>query len=100
MRIALPCVLLALLTGCSAVPREAWTFDPTHPVPRPALPVPEAAALTDRLAQLQLERNDIRSRIAAEPHAHARQRLYEQLHSVGMELSPLERRLATYASAR
>lgn len=100
MRIAISCVLLALLGGCSVVPNAAWTFDPTHPQPKPALAVQEAAGLTDRLAQLQLQRNDIRSRIASEPDARVRLGLYEQLHSVGRDLSRLERRLATYASAR
>ena len=100
MRHAIPCVFLALLGGCSVVPREAWTFDPTHPAPKVVLPVQEATALTDRLAQLQLQRNEIRARIASEPDARVRLSLYGQLHSVGMELSPLERRLSTYASAR
>jgi hypothetical protein len=100
MRCVIPCALLALLAGCSVVPREAWTFDPTQPRPKASIPVEEAVALTDRTAQLQLQRNDIRARIAAEPDVWARQRLYRQLHAVGMELSPLERQLATVASAR
>jgi hypothetical protein len=60
----------------------------------------DVAALTDRSAQLQLQRNEIRDRIASERDAWARQRLYEELHQVGMQLSPLERRLATVAAAR
>ncbi len=100
MRPILSCSILALLTGCSVVPREAWTFDPTRPSARVALPPDEAAALTDRLAQLQLQRNAVRTRIANEPDAWARQGLYSQLHAVGMELSPLERRLNTVAGAR
>ncbi|ROZ76538.1 hypothetical protein [Ramlibacter sp. WS9] len=100
MRIAIPCVLLALLGGCAVVPHSAWTFDPTRPQPKPALAVADAAGLTDRMAQLQLERNEIRARIASEPSAVARLRLYEDLHGVGMQLSPLERRLATFASSR
>jgi hypothetical protein len=100
MRLFFPCAVLVLASGCSVVPREAWTFDPTHPEPRAVLPVEEAAALTDRMAQLQLERNTVRTRIAAEPDVWVRQRLYQQLHGIGMELSPLERRLATVTAAR
>src|SRR5687767_8843416 len=90
MRIAIPFALLALLGGCAVVPHAAWTFDPTRPQPKPALAAIDAAGLTDRLAQLQLERNDIRARIASEPNAAARLRLYEDLHKVGLQLSPLE----------
>jgi hypothetical protein len=100
MRRAIPSVFLALLGGCSVVPNAAWTFDPTRPQPKPVLAVQEAASLTDRLAQLQLQRNEIRARIASEPDARVRLSLYGQLHAVGRELSALERRLTTYASAR
>lgn len=100
MRIAACVLLLIPLAGCSVVPPAAWTFDPTQPSPRVALPTEEALALTDRTAQLQLRRNEIRARIAAEPDIWVRQRLYGELHSVGMELSALERRLATVAAAR
>ena len=100
MRYAITLAALALTTGCSVVPRDAWTFDPTHPRPRASLPVQEVVPLTDRAAQLQIERNDIRARIAAESDVWQRQRLYAQLHSVGMELSPLERRIGSIASAR
>ncbi len=93
-------ISLVLLTGCVVVPHQAWTFDPTRPSPKPALAPQEAVPLTDRLAQLQLERNAIRTRIASERDAMARQGLYLRLHEVGMELSQLERRLAAYASAR
>jgi hypothetical protein len=100
MRAAIPCVLLALLSGCAVVPGSAWTFDPTRPQPKPALAAQEAVGLTDRLAQLQLQRNELRARIASEPDARARLGLYEQLHAVGRELSPLERQLGHFASAR
>lgn len=100
MRIAACFLLLIPLAGCSVVPPTAWTFDPTRPASKQTLPMPEAVALTDRAAQLQLQRNEIRARIAAEPDVWARQRLYGELHSIGMELSPLERRLATVAAAR
>lgn len=92
--------LLIWLAGCAVVPPAAWTFDPTRPANKEAITVAEAVALTDRLAQLQLQRNEIRARIAAETDVWARQRLYAQLHSVGMELSPLERRLSMVAAAR
>jgi hypothetical protein len=62
--------------------------------------VAQAVALTDRTAQLQLERNEIRTRIANEPDARKRVGLYVSLHRLGMELSPLERQLASVAAAR
>src|SRR4051812_42047609 len=100
MRIALIVSAATLVSACSVVPAPAWTFDPTHPQPRPVIAAVDAAPLTNRVAQLNIEKNEIRARIAAEPDAHARLRYYEELHSVGMELSPLERQLAMYASAR
>ncbi len=100
MRVAGSCAALALLAGCSVVPPSAWTFDPTVPAPKVALPAPQVAELTDRVAQLQLERNDIRARIAAQPDVWQRQALYIQLHAVGSRLSPLERRLGTVAGGR
>lgn len=100
MRVAVSCAGLALLAGCAVVPPDAWNFDPTRPAPKAALPVQELAVLTDRVAQLQLQRNDIRVRIASQTDISERQRLYAQLHGVGMELSPLERRLATVAAGR
>jgi uncharacterized lipoprotein len=103
MRLPLLIAAAALLAGCSTVSavRDAWNWDPTAPQARPAAPLPpdQVAALTNRLADLQIQRNEIRARISAEPDVRARQRLYEQLHAVGRELSPLERRL-TAASAR
>ena len=90
----------ALLSACSVVPPEAFTFDPTQPKPKPTMSLAESTALTDRMAQLQLERNAIRARIASEPDALVRQRHYEALHQVGMQLSPVERRLALYSSSR
>lgn len=100
MRHAAYLPVLAVLTACTVVPPEAWTFDPTRPVPREVLPAAEAAALTDRLAQLQLQRNEIRAAIAGEPDASRRQAHYIRLDQVTKELSPLERRLARVASAR
>jgi hypothetical protein len=100
MRTLLSLATLALAAGCSVVPPAAWTFDPTHPAPKEALPMADVVALTDRAAQLQLQRNEIRGRIAAAPDTWARQRLYGELHVVGAELSRLDRRLATVAAAR
>jgi hypothetical protein len=100
MRVAASCAALALVAGCSVVPPSAWTFDPTALPPKVVMPGPELAELTDRVTQLQLERNDIRGRIAAQPDVGQRQALYAQLHAVGSRLSPLERRLATVAGGR
>ena len=103
MRLLFLLAAAALLAGCSTVSavRDAWNWDPTAPQARPATPLPpdQVAMLTNRLADLQIRRNEIRAQISAEPNVWARQRLYEQLHSVGRELSPLERQL-TAASAR
>jgi hypothetical protein len=66
---------------------------------RASLPPDQLAALTNRMAELQIQRNEIRARISAEPDVWGRQRLYEELHTVGSQLSPLEREL-TAASAR
>lgn len=99
MRIAFSCAalaMLAMLAGCSlVVPPEAWTFDPTRPASKSVPPEAELAAHKQRVAGLELQRNEIRARIAGQPDVSERQRLYEQLHRVGMELSPLERRTAT-----
>jgi hypothetical protein len=82
------------------VPQDAWKFDPTQPLPKPTMSAEEAGSLTQRIAQLQLERTALRSRVAQETDAFKRQDLYAQLHTVGMRLSPLERRINTYAAAR
>ena len=97
-----PILIIAMLVlgGCSVVPPRAWTYDPTHPQARPAADPAQAASLTNRVAQLQLELNDLRGRIASEPDAWKRQALYARLHWVGRKLSPLERELDLYASTR
>ena len=104
MRSILPFAVLALCAGCSTVSavRDAWTWDPTRMQERSrAFSSPQdIAALTSRLADLQLQRNEIRSRISGEPDIDARQGLYAQLHRVGRQLSPLERQLAAAAPAR
>jgi hypothetical protein len=100
MRTAIFLPVLALCSACSVVPPQAWTFDPRNPSPKVTLPAPEVAALTNRLAELQLQRNQIRARIAAERDVWQRQEQYSQLHKVGMELAPLERQLSGIAYAR
>ena len=100
MRSAIFLPVLALCSACSVVPPQAWTFDPRYPPPKITLPAAEVAALTDRFAQLQLERNQVRTRIAAERDVWQRQEHYRQLHRIGMELSPLERELSHIAYAR
>ena len=102
MRLPLLLATAVLLAGCSTVSavREAWSWDATAPLARNrvVLPPDQAAAQTNRLADLQIRRNDIRARISAEPVIRARQRLYEELHSVGRQLSPLERQLTAAAA--
>jgi hypothetical protein len=100
MRIFACLLTVVLLSACSVIPPAAWTFNPTQPQPKPTLAIADAVALTDRTAQLQLERNDIRARISNEPDARGRLGLYQSLHRVGMQLSPLERHLGSVAAAR
>lgn len=94
MRSVIALILAAGIGGCAVVPPAAWDFDPARPAPRAALPPQQVAAMTQRLAQLQIERDAIRSRISGERDVRQRLALYEHLHRVGMELSPLERQLA------
>lgn len=100
MRFVLALTAVAFVSGCAVVPPDAWTYDPTQPQPKLAISPAEAAAMSDRVAQLQLQRNNVRTRIANEPNVWNRQALYAQLHAVGAELSPLERRMARYAQVR
>jgi hypothetical protein len=100
MRTAIFLALLAAVSGCAVVPPSAWNFDPTQPVARTAVPPAELAALTDHVAQLRTERDEIRARIAAERDVWQRQREYAALHGVGMRLSPLERQLAAIEPQR
>ncbi|MRD47507.1 hypothetical protein GHT07_09475 [Caenimonas koreensis DSM 17982] len=100
MRLMLCVSLIAALAGCSVVPPAAWTYDPTNPRPRPAPDQASAVQANQRIAELALEKNAIRARIAVERDAGARLALYEDLHRVGRELAPLERRISVYAQAR
>lgn len=95
MRTALVLFLAAGIGGCAVVPPAAWDFDPASPPPQVVLPPQQVVPMTQRLAQLRIERNAIRTRIAGERDVRQRLALYEQLHRVGKELSPLERQLAT-----
>lgn len=100
MRLILSLSVLAALAGCAVVPPQVWTFDPLQPQAKRTLPVQEAVALTDRVAQLQIQRNEVSARIAATPDIGQRLALYSELHGIGSRLSPLERELATVASSR
>jgi len=99
-RLTLPCLALVLLAGCAVAPPDAYSFDPTKPRARPAADPAQAAALTQRVAQLQLELTDVRARIAVQPDAWQRLPLYAQENRIHRELGPLQRELARYASAR
>jgi hypothetical protein len=102
MRLLVVPFLLALLGGCStpASLRDAWTWDATQPQSKAMVPADEVSALSAQAARLQQERNDIRGRISTEPDIRARQRLYEDLHRVGLRLSRVERRLSNTVAAR
>lgn len=99
-RLLLSLTLAAGLCGCSVVPQAAWSFDPTHPQPKPVADAAKIAPLTDRIAQLQGELNDVRGQIAQQPDAPHRLPLYSREHAIGSDLSPLQRELAEYAQAR
>lgn len=100
MRTAILLPLLVAVSGCAVVPPSAWNFDPMQSAGGTAVPAAEPGALTDRVAQLRIERNGIRARIAAERDVWQRQREYAELHRVGMRLSPLERQLAAVGAPR
>lgn len=99
MRLSLLLVAAVLLGGCSTVSavRDAWSWDPTAPQagPRVVVSPEQSITLTNRLAELQIRRIEIRANISAEPDVWARQRLYQELHAVGRELSPLERHVSS-----
>jgi hypothetical protein len=92
--------LVALLSGCAVVPPSAWNFDAMQARARTPLPAEQFAALSQHVAHLRAERDGIRARVAGERNVWRRQREYEQLHRVGMQLSPLERELADATPAR
>jgi hypothetical protein len=92
-------VLVAALCGCSVVPDRAWHFDPTNPQPRPVADPAQIAPLTNRIADLQGQLNDLRTQIAAQPDAEHRLPFYSREHRIGKQLSPLQRELGEYAQA-
>src|SRR3954462_1414475 len=100
LRPLIPVALVAALCGCSVVPRSAWTYDGTHPPARMAADPAAVSPLTNRVAQLQLELDEVRAKIASQDDTFKRLRLYEQEHSIHSRLAPLQRELAQYASAR
>jgi hypothetical protein len=104
VRTILSLAAAAVLAGCSTfdAARDAWAWDTgrTQERKRIVLSPEELAALTNRTADLQLQLTSVRSRISAEPSVQARLGLYEELHRVGRELSPLQRQLTAAAPAR
>ena len=102
--VAASTVCIAALTGCSylpvVVPPQAYSFDATRHPAKPVAEPTRLAPLTDRIAQLQIQLNDVRAKIATEPDAFKRLPLYEQENRIHRGLGPLQRELAQYASAR
>ena len=88
------------LAGCSVVPPQAYTYDPTHPQPKPVADATQVAPLTNRIAQLQDDLNGVRAQIALQPDTWKRLPLYAQENRIHRQLAPLQRELAQYASAR
>jgi len=89
------------LAGCVAVaPPGAYSFDPTRPQEKPTVDAAQAAAMTQRIAQLQAELGEVRSRIAVQPTAWQRLPLYAQENRIHRELGPLQREFTRYAVAR
>lgn len=101
MKRSVPLLLvLAALAGCSVVPTQAWNFDPTRPQAKPAADPTRVAPLTNEVAQLQLQLNEVRAKIATEPDVGKRLALYREENRIHRRLGPLQRELAQYASAR
>ena len=99
LRLTLPIFLVAGLCGCSVVPNQAWHYDPTQAQSRPTADASQAASLTNRIAELQNQLGQVRAEIAAQPDTEHRLPLYSREHSIGSELSPLQRELSQYAQA-
>ncbi len=93
-------VVLAALAGCAVVPPQAYSFDPTHPQPRPVAGAAVLVPLTNQIAQLQLQLDEVRAKIAQQPDTYARLGLYGEENSIHRRLDPLQHELAQYASAR
>ncbi len=91
---------LTLASACTVIEPPAVSFNPTVPQPKSTVSVQEAAALSERIARLQAQRNQVRAQTASEPDLWKRQSHYEELHRIGMELSPLERRMQSITATR
>jgi hypothetical protein len=102
MRTLLSALAAAALAGCSAVvvPPQAYSFDPTHPQAKPVADAARLVPLTNRVAQLQVELNDVRAKIAQQSDSFQRLALYRQENRIHRELDPLQHELGQYASAR
>ena len=100
MRTFLLAATVAILAGCTVVPPQAYSYDPTHPQPKPVADAARIAPLTNRVAELQNELNIVRAKIAEQPDTWKRLPLYAQENSIHRRLGPLQRELAQYASAR
>jgi hypothetical protein len=100
MRTLLLAATAAVLAGCSVVPPQAYSYDPTHPQSKPVADAVQIAPLTNRVAALQDELNAVRAKIAEQPDSWKRLPLYAQENSIHRRLAPLQRELAQYASAR
>ena len=96
----LPVAAAAALAGCSVAPPQAYRFDPTHPQTAPVADAAKLSPVRDRIAQLQIELDAVRAKIATQDDAFKRLPLYAQEHSIHRRLAPLQRELAQYASAR
>jgi len=100
MRTILLAATVLVLAGCSVVPPQAYTYDPTHPQPKPVADAAQIAPLTNRVAALQDELNGVRAQIAQQADTWKRLPLYAQENRIHRQLGPLQRELAQYASAR
>jgi hypothetical protein len=100
MRTLLLAATAIVLAGCSVVPPQAYSYDPTHPQPKPVADAEKIAPLTNRVAQLQDDLNKVRAKIAEQPDSWKRLALYAEENGIHRRLSPLQRELGQYASAR
>jgi hypothetical protein len=100
LRLVLPFTLAAALCGCSVVPQDAWSFDPTRPRSKPLADAAQTSSLTNRVAELQWQLNEVRAQIAVQPDAQHRLPLYSREHRIGRALSPVQRELSQYAQVR
>ena len=101
MRTILLAAAFAALAGCAAVvPQQAYSFDPTHPQPKPVAGAATLVPLTNQIAHLQLQLDDVRAQIAQQPDSFRRVALYREENRIHRRLDPLQHELAQYASAR